>query len=108
MKNVGRQAVDQISAQREARGGFRDVSDFARAINPRLVNKRALETLASAGAMDELGIDRATAFPMSIASWPRSRSLEERAKARRTSSPARQARRRQSQLRPAKTLGPDR
>ncbi|MGB6968286.1 MAG: OB-fold nucleic acid binding domain-containing protein, partial [Methyloceanibacter sp.] len=39
-----------------------DVSDFARAINPRLVNKRALETLAAAGALDQLGIDRATAF----------------------------------------------
>ncbi len=62
LKNVGRQAVDHICAEREARGAFRDVSDFARAINPRLVNKRALETLAAAGALDELGIDRATAF----------------------------------------------
>ncbi|MGB6428331.1 MAG: DNA polymerase III subunit alpha, partial [Methyloceanibacter sp.] len=63
LKNVGRQAVDHICAEREARGGaFRDVSDFARAINPRLVNKRALETLAAAGALDQLGIDRATAF----------------------------------------------
>ena len=62
LKNVGRQAVDYICAEREARGAFRDVSDFARAINPRLVNKRALETLAAAGALDELGIDRATAF----------------------------------------------
>ncbi len=62
LKNVGRQAVDHICAEREARGAFRDVSDFARAINPRLVNKRALETLAAAGALDELGLDRATAF----------------------------------------------
>lgn len=63
LKNVGRQAVDHIAAERQARGGaFRDISEFARAINPRLVNKRALETLASAGAMDELGIDRATAL----------------------------------------------
>jgi DNA polymerase III subunit alpha len=62
LKNVGRQAVDHICTEREARGAFRDVSDFARAINPRLVNKRALETLAAAGALDELGIDRATAF----------------------------------------------
>ena len=62
LKNVGRQAVEHICAEREARGGFRDVSDFARAINPRLVNKRALETLAAAGALDDLGIDRATAL----------------------------------------------
>ena len=62
LRNVGRQAVDHICAQREKRGRFKDVSAFARAINPRLVNKRALETLASAGAFDELGIDRATAL----------------------------------------------
>jgi DNA polymerase-3 subunit alpha len=62
LKNVGRQAVDHICAERQKRGAFRDVSDFARAINPRLVNKRALETLTAAGALDELGINRATAY----------------------------------------------
>jgi DNA polymerase-3 subunit alpha len=62
LKNVGRHAVEHIAQEREARGPFRDVSDFARRINPRLVNKRALETLAAAGALDELGLDRATAF----------------------------------------------
>ena len=62
LRNVGRQAVDHICAEREKRGRFKDVSAFARAINPRLVNKRALETLASAGAIDEIGIDRATAL----------------------------------------------
>jgi DNA polymerase-3 subunit alpha len=62
LKNVGRHAVEHICAEREARGPFRDVSDFARRINPRLLNKRALETLAAAGALDELGLDRATAF----------------------------------------------
>ncbi len=62
LKNVGRQAVEHLCAEREERGPFRDVSDFARRINPRLVNKRALETLAAAGALDELGLDRATAF----------------------------------------------
>jgi DNA polymerase III subunit alpha len=62
LKNVGRHAVEHICAEREARGPFRDLSDFARRINPRLVNKRALETLAAAGALDELGIDRASAL----------------------------------------------
>jgi DNA polymerase-3 subunit alpha len=62
LKNVGRHAVEHICAEREKSGAFRDVSDFARRINPRLVNKRALETLAAAGALDELGVDRATAF----------------------------------------------
>jgi DNA polymerase-3 subunit alpha len=62
LRNVGRHAVDHICAEREKRGLFKDVSEFARAINPRLVNKRALEMLAAAGAFDELGIDRATAL----------------------------------------------
>jgi DNA polymerase-3 subunit alpha len=62
LKNVGQQAVEHLCAEREANGLFRDVSDFARRTNPRVVNKRALETLAAAGALDELGVDRATAF----------------------------------------------
>jgi DNA polymerase-3 subunit alpha len=62
LKNVGRHAVEHIVEERETNGPFRDVSNFARRINPRLVNKRALETLAAAGALDELGVDRATAF----------------------------------------------
>jgi DNA polymerase-3 subunit alpha len=61
LKNVGRQAVEHLCAERGERGPFRDISDFARRINPRMVNKRALETLAAAGALDELGVDRATA-----------------------------------------------
>ena len=62
LRNIGHQAVDHICAEREKRGRFKDVSEFARAINPRLVNKRALETLAAAGAFDKIGIDRATAL----------------------------------------------
>jgi DNA polymerase-3 subunit alpha len=61
LKNVGRHAVEHIVAVREESGTFRDVSDFARRINPRMLNKRALETLAAAGALDELGVDRAVA-----------------------------------------------
>jgi DNA polymerase III subunit alpha len=62
LKNIGRQAVEFICAERAENGPFKDISDFARRLNPRLVNKRALETLAAAGAFDDLGIDRATAF----------------------------------------------
>ena len=47
----------------EARGDepFRDLADFARRINPRAVNKRTLESLIAAGALDELEPDRARA-----------------------------------------------
>ena len=62
LKNVGRQAVESICAERDESGPFKDASDFARRLNPRYVNKRALETLSAAGALDELGVDRATAY----------------------------------------------
>ena len=62
LRNVGRQAVEHLVNERKERGPFGDVSNFARRINPRLINKRALETLAAAGALDELGVDRSTAF----------------------------------------------
>jgi DNA polymerase-3 subunit alpha len=60
LKGVGRTAVEAIVAARGGRG-FTDFSDFARRINPRLVNKRVLESLAAAGAFDDLERDRARA-----------------------------------------------
>jgi len=59
IKNVGRQAMEGIVAEREANGPFRDVTDFAHRLNPRDVNKRTLENLIRAGALDCLDKDRA-------------------------------------------------
>jgi len=59
IKNVGRQAIDHIVALRKDGGAFTSLSDFARRINSRIINKRALENLARAGAFDELDRDRA-------------------------------------------------
>jgi DNA polymerase-3 subunit alpha len=58
LKGVGVQAVEAIVA---ARGDapFADLADFGRRINPRAVNKRVLESLAAAGAFDELEPNRA-------------------------------------------------
>jgi DNA polymerase III subunit alpha len=61
LKGVGSQAVEAIIAARGARP-FTDVSDFAARINPRAVNKRVLESLAAAGAFDELEHNRAAVF----------------------------------------------
>jgi DNA polymerase III alpha subunit len=60
LKNVSH-AVEHC-AEREAKGPFRELRDFAQRIDPHAVNKRALETLAASGALEELGVDRATAF----------------------------------------------
>jgi DNA polymerase-3 subunit alpha len=61
LKGVGRQAVETIV---EARGDrpFADLSDFAGRVNPRIINKRVLESLAAAGAFDALETNRARVF----------------------------------------------
>ncbi len=58
VKNVGRQAMDHVVATREEGGPFRSIADFARRIDPRLVNKRAFESLVRAGAFDALHKNR--------------------------------------------------
>ena len=59
IKNVGRQAMEHLVEVRREGGPFRDLFDFARRINPRIVNKRAFENLARAGAFDCLNPNRA-------------------------------------------------
>jgi DNA polymerase-3 subunit alpha len=61
LKGVGRQAVEMIV---EARGErpFAHLSDFATRINPRVVNKRVLESFAAAGVFDELEDNRASVY----------------------------------------------
>ncbi|MCW5713965.1 MAG: DNA polymerase III subunit alpha [Bauldia sp.] len=61
VKAVGQQAVEHIA---EMRGDtpFVDLGDFARRINPRFVNRRALESLVAAGAFDALEPNRARVF----------------------------------------------
>ena len=59
IKNVGRQAIDHIVELRKEGGAFTSLADFASRISPRVVNKRALENLARAGAFDEFNPDRA-------------------------------------------------
>ncbi|MGB7205822.1 MAG: DNA polymerase III subunit alpha, partial [Anderseniella sp.] len=59
LKNMGEQAVEHIVAVREEDGPFKSLGDFARRVDPRMVNKRALESLAKAGGFDELNPNRA-------------------------------------------------
>jgi DNA polymerase III subunit alpha len=59
LKNIGAQAVESFVAERTANGAFKDLSDFAARLNSKALNKRALETLAAAGAFDDLEANRA-------------------------------------------------
>lgn len=62
VRNVGDQAMHQLVAERDAKGPFKDLGDFARRIDNKSVNKRQLENLACAGAFDSLNADRAQTF----------------------------------------------
>ena len=59
VKNVGREAMAAVVAERQNNGPFRDVWDFAGRLDPRQVNKRQVENLARAGAFDGLNPNRA-------------------------------------------------
>jgi DNA polymerase III subunit alpha len=61
LKNIGTAAVTTIVEERAASGRFGDLSDFARRIDPKAVNRRALETLAAAGGFEALEPSRAVA-----------------------------------------------
>jgi DNA polymerase-3 subunit alpha len=55
IKNVGGGAVEPVIKERKAKGAFRGVDDFARRIAASGINRRVLESLIKAGAMDGLG-----------------------------------------------------
>jgi len=63
VKGVGEPAVRAILAARQKGGDFRDLFDFCERVDRRMVNRRVIEALIRAGAMDTLaghaGLDRA-------------------------------------------------
>ena len=59
VKGVGEQAVVQIIAARQNGGPFKDLFDFCRRADKRLVNRRSIEALIRAGAFDALDDHRA-------------------------------------------------
>jgi len=59
LKNIGAGAVGTIVSERTAHGRYGTLADFASRLNPKALNRRALETLSSAGAFDRLEPDRA-------------------------------------------------
>ncbi|MDH5485241.1 MAG: DNA polymerase III subunit alpha [Gammaproteobacteria bacterium] len=60
IKGVGEAALEGIIEERKQNGGFRDLYDFCCRVDSRKVNKRVLEALVKAGALDKLGPNRAS------------------------------------------------
>jgi len=59
VRNVGRGAIESILEARAAGGPCTALSEFCERIDLRLANKRVIESLIAAGAMDQLGGHRA-------------------------------------------------
>jgi DNA polymerase III subunit alpha len=55
LKGVGEKAMEQLVAERAAHGPFLSLDDFAGRIDPHLLNRRQIESLAGGGAFDDLG-----------------------------------------------------
>ena len=62
IKGTGEQAIESIVAARAAGGAFRDLFDFCRRVDKRLVNRRVVEALIRGGAFDAVDARRATLF----------------------------------------------
>lgn len=59
IKNVGAGAIEGMVAARMEGGPFKDLADFAGRLDTKLINKRMIENLVRAGALDALHDNRA-------------------------------------------------
>ena len=60
IKGVGQSVVEAIVAERTAHGPFASLMDLCRRLEQPKLNRRVLEALVRAGALDGLGMNRAT------------------------------------------------
>jgi DNA polymerase III subunit alpha len=60
IKGVGQSVVDVIVAEREAGGPYTSLLDLCRRVGQHRLNRRLLEALVRAGALDDFGLNRAT------------------------------------------------
>ena len=60
VKGVGQGVCEAIVAARDGAGPFRDLLDFCQRVSAAGLNKRTLEALIHAGAMDALAVNRAS------------------------------------------------
>src|SRR5690606_38137452 len=60
VKGVGQGAVEAIVAERQTGGQYANLLDLCRRVDQQKLNRRVLEALVRAGALDGLGANRAT------------------------------------------------
>lgn len=59
VKGAGQGAIEAIIAARKEGGKFKDLFDFTKRVDRKQINRRTIESLIRAGAMDAFGVDRA-------------------------------------------------
>jgi DNA polymerase-3 subunit alpha len=59
VKGAGQGAIEAIIAARTSGGKFKDLFDFCLRVDRKQINRRTIESLIRAGAMDCFGVDRA-------------------------------------------------
>jgi len=62
LKGVGEKAMEGLVEERTRGGPFKSLEDFAARIDPRLLNRRQIESLAGAGAFDSIKPDRPAVY----------------------------------------------
>ena len=55
IKGLGEDVVDEVVRERKANGVFQDLTDFVSRIKGKVFNRRSLESLVKAGALDRFG-----------------------------------------------------
>ena len=58
VKNVGRNIIEAITANRQQQGPFTDLTSLLSRVNHKDLNKKSLDSLIKCGALDNLGIER--------------------------------------------------
>ena len=62
LKNVGEGAMEELVAERDKNGPFKNISDFAKRVDAHQVNKRQMENLIRAGSFDAMVPNRRQLF----------------------------------------------
>lgn len=58
IKSLGKNVIDVMIEEREAHGKYRNLKDFMERLTSKEINKRTIENLIKAGALDSLGATR--------------------------------------------------
>jgi len=64
IKNVGITAIESIISARKSKNKFSSFEDFCLSVDPRVVNRKVIESLIKAGALDCFGLFRAQMMVM--------------------------------------------